>query len=793
MPADQPPAEAPRAARESPKPLPFPVVFAFIGSGCLLVLELVAGRVLAPVVGVSLYTWTSVIGVVLAGLSLGNWLGGKIADRWPRRSTLSLLFALSALASALVLVFADNLESVAAPRGWATILEVVWLTTVVFFVPSVLLGTPLPVIVKLALRSLETTGRVVGRIQAAGSVGSIVGAFLTGFVLISALGTRTIIAGVAATLGLLAILSSPLVPSPPGLPASVRRRAAGIRDRMKPAFARLSPARLGMSWLTPGGGETAPPRPLPFPAAFAFIGSGCLLVLEIVAGRMLAPVVGVSLYTWTSVIGVVLAGLSIGNWLGGKIADRWPGRSTLSVLYLLAALSTALVILLARDLQGASESVADWSPQLHVLWLTALLFLLPSIMLGTQTPMLVKLSLVSLGETGRVVGQIQAWATLGTIVGVFASGFFLISAFGTRGVVVGVAAALLVLAFLSHPLSLAPRELAAAAGRRPQVAIVVGVVLATTITFMSSAKDDCQRESDYFCINVVTNELGVREMELDLLVHGRFDPTQPNRLVYEYEQLYAEVARNVFKRNDALQTFTMGGGAYSFPRYLDKFYERSHNLVAEIDPEVTEVARSDFALTDSPGIEIVHDDARLVLRDRSANERYDLVLADAFNDITVPYHLTTREFNDMIARHLTPRGLFLANVIDGKCYDFLRSYVKTLKLSFRNVGILTVPGQPISGERATVVVVSGNRPLPRLRNLYPYESLLTFIERGEEVDLIDALTPFRKQQARKPVKLTDDHVPVDQLLAPVFGDSLKEVGAGSAETGTPLRCPAATS
>jgi predicted membrane-bound spermidine synthase len=226
MSADQPPSEPERPGPDSLRPLPFPTVFAFIGSGCLLVLELVAGRILAPVVGVSLYTWTSVIGVVLAGLSLGNWLGGKLADLRPGRSTLSLLYLLSAVTSALILVFADHLEAVDAPRGWATILEVVWLTTVVFFVPSVLLGTPLPMIVKLALHSLEATGRVVGRIQAAGSLGSIVAVFLTGFVLISALGTRTIIAGVAVTLGVLAILSSSLIPSPLELRSSIRRRPA---------------------------------------------------------------------------------------------------------------------------------------------------------------------------------------------------------------------------------------------------------------------------------------------------------------------------------------------------------------------------------------------------------------------------------------------------------------------------------------------------------------------------------------------------------------------------------------
>jgi MFS family permease len=192
------------------RPLRFPGVFAFLGNGCLLVLELVAGRILAPTVGVSLYTWTAVIGVVLAGISLGSWIGGKIADRRPGRSVLSLQFLLSAAASALVLVFDSNLDSVAAPFSWPTIWQVVWLSSIVFFLPSVLIGTITPMIIKLSLSSLEVTGRVVGRIRAAAELGAIAGVFLTGFVLIEAFGTRAIVAAVAITLALLAILSNPL-------------------------------------------------------------------------------------------------------------------------------------------------------------------------------------------------------------------------------------------------------------------------------------------------------------------------------------------------------------------------------------------------------------------------------------------------------------------------------------------------------------------------------------------------------------------------------------------------------
>ena len=192
------------------RPLRFPSAFAFLANGALLVLELIAGRVIAPTVGVSLYTWTAVIGVVLAGISLGSWIGGIVADRRPTRSILSLEFLLAALASALVLVFDSNLDSVAASFSWPTIWQVVWLATIIFFLPSVLIGMVTPMIIKLSLNSLDATGRVVGRIRAAAEVGAIVGVFLTGFILIDAFGTRTIVVTVALTLGALAILSSPL-------------------------------------------------------------------------------------------------------------------------------------------------------------------------------------------------------------------------------------------------------------------------------------------------------------------------------------------------------------------------------------------------------------------------------------------------------------------------------------------------------------------------------------------------------------------------------------------------------
>jgi len=125
--------------------------FAFVGSGCLLVLEIVAGRLLAPTLGVSLYTWTSVIGVVLAGVSLGNYLGGWIADRWPSRSALALVYATSSLASLAILVFVRYVESLQLPSGAPAIVQVLWLTTVLFFIPPTCMAAATPILTRLSL------------------------------------------------------------------------------------------------------------------------------------------------------------------------------------------------------------------------------------------------------------------------------------------------------------------------------------------------------------------------------------------------------------------------------------------------------------------------------------------------------------------------------------------------------------------------------------------------------------------------------------------------------------------
>ena len=181
----------------------------FIASGCTLVLELEAGRVLAPFVGVSIQTWTSAIGVVLAGISLGNYLGGRLADRQSSDRPLAFLLAAGGLASLAVLPLAAGLGPL-TPRSYPLVLRIVLLTTLLFFAPSLLIGMVPPLVVRRALDDLNRAGKVVGRIYAVSTAGSLAGVFLTGFVLIAYFGTRAIIVSVGLTLVALGALAAVL-------------------------------------------------------------------------------------------------------------------------------------------------------------------------------------------------------------------------------------------------------------------------------------------------------------------------------------------------------------------------------------------------------------------------------------------------------------------------------------------------------------------------------------------------------------------------------------------------------
>ena len=183
-------------------------VLVFMSSVCVMVLELTASRLIAKHVGSSLYTWTSVIGVVLAGITIGNFLGGWLADKAPPSKLLNWLFLTASILCLSVLWLDGVASGQDRPDGWSWPAWVLCVVGMVFFLPSMALGTISPVVASLALSHSRKVGTTVGNVYAWGAFGSIVGTFLGGFILIDTFGTRAIVALVAGTLAVMGILSA---------------------------------------------------------------------------------------------------------------------------------------------------------------------------------------------------------------------------------------------------------------------------------------------------------------------------------------------------------------------------------------------------------------------------------------------------------------------------------------------------------------------------------------------------------------------------------------------------------
>lgn len=486
-----------------------------------------------------------------------------------------------------------------------------------------------------------------------------------------------------------------------------------------------------------------------------FFSSAILLVLEIVAGRLIAPYVGVSLYSWTSIIGVILAGLSLGNWLGGRWADR--GGSETSVGIALAAAGVFCIAslfslsLITPYLQSIRLNLVS-SSFLHVL----AIFFIPAVLLGIVSPLLTTLALKVDGRAGHIVGRMHALAALGSIVGTFLTGYWLVQFFGTRSVVVGCAICLFILAipYLRGAPRLVPASLLAAIA---------------TVSALTHARDGfrspCDRESSYYCLSVIDASMQpigeARALIIDHLLHS-MNAANPSLLVSSYAHLMDELVLNHFGPVDkqSLRYFFAGGGGYAYPRAVTSVTPDAEVTVAEIDAAVTEVAQKSMFL-DTADMQIIHIDARVVLQGIE-NEKFDVVVMDVFHDLSVPYHLITGEFAELVKAHLASNGLYLINIVDTfQDPQLLKSFFKTMKQTFSSVEIWRPRLVGSGAKHVTYVVCAGNRT-PKEDRLQAQQGLpRSWIRVTEQVELNG--TPLDKLSV-----LTDDFVPVERLLSPLL-------------------------
>ena len=597
-------------------------------------------------------------------------------------------------------------------------------------------------------------------------------------------------------------------------------------------------------------------------AALAFLISLAFMAFEMAAGRLVSRHLGSSIYGWTSIIGVLLGGLSVGNFLGGKLADRIENMKKASWLFLAASAMLISVLVLESPprwlitnpighlfrgqesvplIKGYNSLLTNAITMTGLTWgyrvalVTALVFFLPAVSLGTVSPVMAKLAIDRVRatkRTGGAIGAVYAWGMVGSILGTFLTGFLLIDLMGTKGVILGLATVLaLVATFIggtAHAvwagiplglciISFVPLPILRAQGERWGIREPIGDP--------KTDKEDAIAwldESNYYYIKIENNvdaEGQKRTLVLDNLIHGYFILDHPERLDYDYEHIYALVADRVARSKAkarpadkaaapaALDTMFLGGGAYTFQRYILNKYPGSKAEVAEIDPAVLRANQMATGLPlDTPIVTHLGDARQFVERNQD-RKQFDIVFGDAFNDFSVPWHLTTREFNDKLAKMMTPDGVYMINIIDVYESDaraeviaekelkkanpaytpadlaaakqkeaakargnggFLGSWIKTARFTFPHIYVFGTDDNPGFGLRETFVVVASKAPLD-IADLGGREVDPRFFNNDRLVEpKAYAEKDMKELEVRsRGIVLTDDYAPVDNLLAPV--------------------------
>jgi spermidine synthase len=475
-------------------------------------------------------------------------------------------------------------------------------------------------------------------------------------------------------------------------------------------------------------------------AALVFGSSGAVLVVELAALRLLAPYFGLTLETNTLIIGLALAAIAIGSWMGGRAADRFAPRALLGPLLAVSGGAVALLPAVVRGTGAADPS--------SLLLASALGIGVPTALLSAVTPVVTTLRLTTLAETGTVVGRLSGIGTLGAIAGTVLTGFVLVSLVPVSAILVGLGAVLVVVSVLV--------DLRLRSWRGPASAAAVVSLAALAAPVVPGG---CDVETSYHCaeVRVDGDRPSGRLLVLDGLGHSYVDLDDPTHLEFDYTAAIASVVDVSFPAAEPLEAYHLGAGGLTVPRYLEHARPGTSSLVSEVDDGVVEIAVERLGVEPGPDLEIRVEDGRTALAELPAASR-DLVVGDAFGGVSVPFHLATREALVEVDRVLAPEGLYVANLIDHPPLGFARAELATALSVFDHVSLAAAPATVAGEDGGNLVAVAGDRPV----------DLDRWLERldGRDVEWHAITGAELDRWVGQADVLTDDHAPVDQLLTP---------------------------
>ncbi|WP_254531143.1 spermidine synthase [Natrinema gelatinilyticum] len=491
------------------------------------------------------------------------------------------------------------------------------------------------------------------------------------------------------------------------------------------------------------------------PDVAVFVSGVTSMGLEILAGRIIAPQFGSSVYTWGSIITVFLAALSLGYWQGGKRAATASIRRMTWIL--LGTAGYVAIVVYGSDQLLLSASMLPLPTRYASVPAVLILFGPPTYLLGFISPYSAELS--QKDGIGEASGHVYALGTIGSIVGAGVTTYVLVPALGIEMIGILFGFVLVGTAFALTLPTLPPRPAVAS------VAIAFLLVLAAgvgPVTFDHRGDVVYQTQTAYQELEVI-DDGDVRTLYLDGARHSAMDLDNPDRHVFEYTRYFHIPMLMVDDHEEVENVLFIGGGGYTGPKDFERKYDVDVDVV-ELDPAVTRTAKEYFRLEEGDNLTAHTEDGRVFLQ--NTDTKYDLIVLDAYQKDQVPVHLTQLGFMELAESHLTEDGVFLANVIaapSGTGSEFYRAQYKTIDEAFES----TYSFRTSSWDSVQNIEVVATKD----ETSFTEAELAARNERRDlGIDLNAEVDSYMDDPATGDVPiLTEDHAPVDNLQASTIG------------------------
>lgn len=500
-----------------------------------------------------------------------------------------------------------------------------------------------------------------------------------------------------------------------------------------------------------------------------FFSGAAVMALELVGSRILTPAFGNSINVWGNLIGIVLTGLSIGYYYGGRLADKRPSFGFFNIILFSAGLLIALIPFISPIVLSLFHGLGERSGSFFT---AAALLLAPTILLGSISPFAVKLVTRNLEQLGGIAGKLYSISTIGSILGVFFTVFVLVPLTDHRTIMFLMG--LLVMALSLVGLGLGARLLfifVAALLVLPLSGVVAGLYsrLGNTVY---------ERETVYNHLAVVdSNE--IRTLYLNGLPHSAMYLNRSNELVFTYTKLFH---LGFLFNPETRKVLFLGGGGFSGPKnFLEKYPQITVDVV-EIDDDVVQAAKKYFDVRENPRLRIFNDDGRNFLT--RTEDTYDLVVLDAYSKSYIPFHLLTKEFFSLLNDKLSKNGVTVSNVISsivGDTSQILWAEYKTASAVFPSLYVF--PTSSLGGGLVQNVIVVGTKNPEVISQSQLNHMLGALGDRIKQPDLSNFLSLYHSEPLvnDETVVLTDNFAPVESLINPVTGKPYSlELEAGQA-------------